>query len=423
MKTIQTFCPWITPKVFTDFDDPAPAVQSFFDHFGPWIEGAQQTVLNFCTGNGDHILNYRGRAGMDDSFDWARYNCHGHSDADRKAHNANWLRRVREGGERSYNPYMAGPSFILSEQVMNYRKLAGIYEAFRREADRRSVNFKLLEYLEPGPEFCRCEWKTIRHPEGASGSADAGGNIVQGVIDVCSHLNADDHAYAAYPQGIPAGTNTGDFVAAQTDAFTRDFGLDGVFLGNQFGLIGFWHPDNAPPATPERRQGILRFFQRLRETMDQRLVYWMDTYWPADVEIERWSMSEEAYVCLDAVMVSNFSVIVERTQGQPNIESRLRIAARHNGRPDTLFTVDFVDPWYWYRVYLDERKNYLWQHDLYRRLGPRCNGVSFFANDTFGQWVMPDPLGLTWDVVREAHLKDQTKAPRYIDPLPNSGPT
>src|SRR5262249_25752416 len=150
----------------------------------------------------------------------------------------------------------AGPGFILSEQVMTYRVLARIYDAFREEGARRGLNFKLLEYLEPGPEFCRCEWKTKRHPEGAGGSADAGGTITQGVIDVCSTLHADPMPYAAHPGGIPAGTNTGDFCIAQTDAFTRDFGLDGVFLGNQFGLSGFWHPDNAPPIDPARREGI-----------------------------------------------------------------------------------------------------------------------------------------------------------------------
>jgi len=50
-------------------------------------------------------------------------------------------------------------------------------------------------------------------------------------------LHPDDHIYAAYPDGI------GDFVAAQTAAFVEDFGLDGILLGNKFGLLGFWHSD------------------------------------------------------------------------------------------------------------------------------------------------------------------------------------
>ena len=271
-------CPWVTPKIFPRLDDPAPRVKEFFEHYAKFFDAFDQVVLNFCTGNGDHILNYAGPAGMDESFDWARYNAYNGDAKSRMDHNLNWLHRCRDGGEVSYNPYMAGPTFLVSDEVFTYRKLQGIYTAFREEAARRGLNFKLLEYLEPGPEFCQSIWKTQRHPEGARGSADAGGTDITGVIDVTSTLHTDAHAYAAFPQGIPEGTNTGLFCAAQTDAFTRDFQLDGVFLGNQFGLIGFWHPDNAPPATAQRREGITNFFKTLRQKMGTRLVYWMDTY-------------------------------------------------------------------------------------------------------------------------------------------------
>jgi len=401
MPILKTFCPWITPKTLPDFNDPLPAVRGFFDHYHTWIENSQQTVIAFATGNGDHILNYRGQGGWDDTFDWARHSCHSASDAGRMNHNLDWLKRCREGGERSYNPALAGPSFILSEQKMNYRKLAGIYQAFREEATRRGVNLRVLEYLEPGPEFCECVWKTQRHPEAALGVVDSPNTA--GALDVTAPLHAEAAAYAAYPNGIQAGTIVGDFVSGQTSAFTADMKLDGVFLGNQFGLIGFWHPDNAPPATPQRREGVRRFFHNMRKAMGSKLVYWMDTYWPADVEMEKWSMSLENYGQLDAVMVSNFSVITERTQVEPNVRSRLRVKEQLGGGPDTLFSVDFVDPWYWYRVYLDERKNYLFQHDMYRKVGKLCQGVSFFANDTFGHWVMPAPLAMTWEAICKAH--------------------
>lgn len=400
--TPHIVCPWLTPKAFPDFDDPAPRARSFFDHYEVWFRGADRVVLNFCSGNGDHILNYRGRDGWDEAFEWARFNSYLPRDEQRLDHNGNWLRRVREGGERSANPYLSGPSFIVSEQVLTYRKLHGIYDALRDEAARRDLDFKLLEYLEPGPEFCECEWKTKRHPEGALGSADAGGTVIQGVIDVCSRLNADQSPYAAFPEGIAPDTLTGDFVAAQTAAFTRDFGLDGVFLGNQFGLVGFWHPENAPPPTAERRAGIKHFFHQLRREMGDHLIYWMDTYWPAEREIEQWAMSEENYAQLDAVMCSNFAVIIDPTQVVPNLESKLRLREKF-GKPDVLFSLDFVDPWYCYRVYLDDRSQFLFQHETYRKHGARCQGTSFFANDTFGHWVMPQPLGETVEVVAQTH--------------------
>ena len=71
---MKTFCPWVTPKIFDRLTEPRPGVESFFDHYAAWIKGAEQTVVNFCTGNGDHILNYRGRDGWETTFDWARYN-------------------------------------------------------------------------------------------------------------------------------------------------------------------------------------------------------------------------------------------------------------------------------------------------------------------------------------------------------------
>jgi len=395
--------PWITPKIFPDFDNPLPQVKAFFDHYERWITRATLLSVNFCTGNGDHILNYAGKNHWDDSFDWARYNCYNGGDKQRYEHNALWVAKVREGGETTGNPYCAGSSFILSDQVMTYRKLGGIYSAFREEASRRRINFKLLEYLEPGPEMCSCVWKTIRHPEGSPGNADAGGTIVQGLIDVCTTLNADSFVYAAFPKGIPAGTNTGDFVAAQADAFTHDLGVDGVFLGNQFGLIGFWDPKNAPDPTPQRRAGVKRFFHNLREAMGSRLVYWMDTYWPADVEIQRWAMSPENYAQLDAVMVSNFAVIAHRDQIGPNIDSKLKIASQFGGRPAVLFSLDFVDCWYAYRTYLDLHPMFEFQHQMYRQYGQRCQGTSFFANDTFGQFVFEKPLKQTFDVVASVH--------------------
>ncbi len=395
--------PWVTPKIFTDLTQPAPRVKEFFDHYSDWFSHASEVAINFCTGNGDHILNYAGKDHCDQTFDWSRYSCYNGDSVQRYKHNLEWLTKCREGGEATGNPYLAGPSFILSDQALNYRTLSGIYSAFREEGKRRGLNVKILEYLEPGPEFCKCVWKTERHPEASQGLVDAGGTLVPGVIDVCANLKADSLPYAAYPDGVKEGTNAGDFVAAQCDAFTHDFDLDGVFLGNQFALTGFWDPKNAPEPTPQRRAGIKHFFHELRAKMGDRKVFWMDTYWPANVEIDRWAMSEENYPQLDAVMVSNFAVIAHRDQIVPNIESRLKISSKYEGKPATLFSFDFVDCWYSYRVYLDLHPMFEFQHQIYKQIGNRCQGTSFFANDTYGQFVMPKPLAETYKVIAETH--------------------
>ncbi|WP_328992279.1 hypothetical protein OG394_38550 [Kribbella sp. NBC_01245] len=389
-------CLWITPKIFDDLTDPLPAIEAFFEHHRDW--GTALTIV-LCASNGDHVLNYAGPSHRDDVFDWARYNCFAAvpgetAGATTRRHNADWLNRVREGGERSANPYSAGPMFTLSEQPMDYRVLAGIYAAIRTVAARRGVDVRLLEYLEPGPEFCHSIWKTSRHPEVASAAADAGGHIIPGVIDVTLPLAADPHQYAAYPTGIPAGLLAGDFVAAQTAAFVEDFGLDGILLGNQFGLVGFWDPAQAPPLTPSRAQGIERFFVAMRKQLGDRALYWMDTYWRAEVERTVWGMTDTCYGTLDAIIVSTFAVLVERTEIVPNLRSKAAL----NG-PRVLLGLDFVDPWYWYRTHLDDRRTYAYQREVLAAESALIDGVTFFANDTFGHFVPPGPLRETLDVL------------------------
>ncbi|WP_426225766.1 hypothetical protein [Pseudarthrobacter sp. DSP2-3-2b1] len=395
-------CLWLTPKVFDDLTSPRSGVTAFFDHHRDWLSGREVTLV-FCAGNGDHILNYAGLNSWEETFDWARYNCYasdpGGPDAIARSHNLDWLTRVREGGERSFNPYSAGPMMILSEQKLDYTLLAGIYAAIRAEAASRGISVRLLEYLEPGPEFCRSEWKTGRHPEVSAAAADAGGHMISGVIDVTLPLHEDPAAYAAYPEGITSGLPAGDFVAAQSAAFVADFGLDGVMLGNQFGLVGFWHPDNAPELTPERAAGIDRFFARMRAELGTKQLYWMDTYWSVEVEKAAWGMSDAAYAALDAIMVSTFAVLVERTEIIPNLHSKSALGGPSGG-PRILMGVDFVDPWYWYRTHLDDRRTYLYQREVISKEGNCIDGISFFANDTFGHFVPHGPLSETLAAVR-----------------------
>jgi len=395
----QTVVPWLTPKIFDDLDHPKPAIEAYFDHYQEWFSQVDEIVLAFCAGNGDHILNYPGKGHDNETFDWARYSAYVGGPENRRAHNQQWVTRCREGGEVSGNPYLAGPSFILSDQPMTYARLTGIYQAIREVAKQRDLNLKLLEYLEPGSEFCDCIWKTQRHPEAAGAPTDCGGTELPGLIDVCGKLNADQHTYASHPNGIPADLLAGDFVAAQSGAYTRDFAIDGILLGNQFGLINLWHPEDAVKPTPERREGIKRFFHQMREQMNESLIYWMDSYWPVETEIDAWGMSQENYQCLDGVLISNFAVIVERTQMRDNIQSKIDLSKQ--GGPKAIFSLDFFDPWYGPRLYLDDKINIDFQHKVYRELGSQCDGTTFFSNDNFGLLVPPAPLTDVMNVLKE----------------------
>lgn len=392
---VQRAYPWVTPKIFDDLERPHERVAEFFDHYADWFARVDEVVLTFCASNGDHVLNYPGREAWDERFDWGRYNSYVGTEVRPLDHNRHWIEKARENRVIAGNPYHAGPTFVLSEQHLDYRRLAGLYAAIRSEAERRGIRLVLLEYLEPGSEFCACVWKTERHPEAASGIVDAGGNLAPGLIDVATTLAADPHRYAAYPGGIPEGEPTSDFIAAQVGAFVDDLGLDGVTLGNQFGLIGLWSPEHAYEPTPERRAAITRFFTGLRDRLGDRRVYWQDSFWPVETETEAWGMSDEAYAALDGIIVSTFAVLVREGMMAANLESKLSLRERLGGRPEVIFAVDFVDPWYWYRVYLDSPHFYHQQRAVYGGRRDEIDGVMFFANDTFGHFVMPDPLSST----------------------------
>src|SRR6187549_1723997 len=94
-KPLKIVCPWLTPKVFPRFEDPAPRVREFFEHYRELFEMAERIVLCFAAGNGDHVLNYRGEGSRGDAFDWARYTAYNGGEANAFAHNLDWLNRVR----------------------------------------------------------------------------------------------------------------------------------------------------------------------------------------------------------------------------------------------------------------------------------------------------------------------------------------
>jgi hypothetical protein len=117
-------------------------------------------------------------------------------------------------------------------------------------------------------------------------------------------------------------------------------------------------------------------------------------------------MGPENYLLLDAVLCSNFAVLVEPGQIVPNFVSKCRIRAEAEVRgqhaPKILYSVDFGDPWYAYRSFLDHKLIYAYQREIYRQYAARLDGIAFFANDTFGHYIPHAPLDSTLAVQRLA---------------------
>jgi hypothetical protein len=357
----------ITPKVIADFDNPRPSLERFVDYYRPLLDSAGTWVWIWATGNADHVLAYPGPAGHGRNVSWARY--------------SNYQAEFAKSGKQgwcSLDNFCAGPFWVIREDALSYAQIREAIAILRDVcAERGCRDVRVLEYFDPGPEFCESEFKYDRHPEVLTGWTRA--------IDVRARLQADRHTYARYPQGIPEGLPVRDFCAAQAAAYCDGMGFDGVYLGNQFGTREWWDPKKANGYSDAEAGEILAFFRVLKEALGpKRLSYWMDTYWEVQVERDRWSVPVEAYACLDGIVCSAWSVIITgHEQVRRNVESKLSLPHR----PTIFFQVDHLDPWYRYNAIDYLRPRYLKNIEMFFAYAPRVDGLKFQANDEWGRPV------------------------------------
>lgn len=349
----------ITPKVIENFDNPDESIESLFKYYQELFSKGDKLIIIWATGNSDHILKYQGQKHWEDNVSWARYSAY---------------TCASEEGEGDPGNFNAGPFWIIRKDPLNYHQIANIIKKIRYFGNKKGFsNLEVIEYFDSGVEFCECEFKNSRHPE----------MMDQEWTDVRSVLHPDNYQYAAFPEGIPAGTATSDFLALQTQAYCEDLGMDGVYLGNAFGTRGVWHPQNAPGYSSEEAERILYFFKKMKETLAEKEVYWMDSYWPVQVEHDQWSVPREAYEYMDGIVVSAWSVILKKPdQLESNLISKL--ALKH---PQIFYQVDFVDPWYMYNAYSFLKERYQKNVELFFKYFDQVDGLKIVANDEHGRFV------------------------------------
>lgn len=193
--------------------------KTVFEQWRPLIKHADTVSVMFWTADGSEILDYSGN--LNQPLEWGKY-----------IGNPNTNYEVNSGPpeltlhERAYLYMEDTPEFT-------YRDLKFIISTLKKVG--RKVTGKVIrvgETFDPGPEFAKSSFKYERHPEICMANTMGAKSFV-----VCyATLNADDRAYAAYPNGIPQDTPLGTFLGKQTYELMKDVGFDYIWMSNGFGF-------------------------------------------------------------------------------------------------------------------------------------------------------------------------------------------
>lgn len=229
-----------------------------FEQWRPLIKERETISVMMWSADGSELLDYKGS--LDDSFEWCCY-----------IGNAN--RPLLEEGEPLETSLHRKKQFYMDNPPqMTYGILKKIVDTFKSEGARLfpDAHIRVGTTFDIGGEFAVSDFKYNRHKEVCMGTG------CQGVafVDATAVLNADSYPYAAYPDGIPAGTPMGTFMGAQAEVFMRDMGFDYIWLSNGMGFC--YEPwsdkgkiydgkDFHPERLPETREKVFLFWKLFRE--------------------------------------------------------------------------------------------------------------------------------------------------------------
>jgi hypothetical protein len=331
-----------TPKFISDFDHPEADITRFLENYRPLTSRASETIVIFSVGNSDHILEYRGMGSWDEKIEWAR--------------------------TTDFVPVF--------DAELDYHQVAHIVAAFRSAAVASGIRLKIYDQVDSGSEFTLVNnFKYVHHPECTANQ--------WGMFDIRGRLSADHRTFASAPEGIPEGTECGEFLADQVAAYTRDLGFDGMMFDNQLGTRGRWHDGDGVGFSVEESLAIQNFLEYSKRMLQPRELMWFDSYNNIQVERETFSFPLGGYKSFDYLIASGFCVTVKTRPYSDNLASKLSLS----GGPKILATLDYVDPWYSYNSMTDYAgcSQQLEQTAIDFRY--EIDGLMFFANDDDGSLI------------------------------------
>ena len=189
-----------------------------FDLWQPLLKETDGVSILLWSSDGSEILEYTGN--LDDSFEWAKYLGNANLNTDKKP-------------ETDVGDFTSITLYRENAPEMTYGILKNVVETFKKVGTQITGKpVKVGTIFDPGPEFAKSDFKYNRHREILFG------NTMGDKSFVCcySTLNADNHAYAAFKNGIPEGLPFGTFFGRQAQCFLSDLGFDYIWFSNGFGF-------------------------------------------------------------------------------------------------------------------------------------------------------------------------------------------
>lgn len=282
MKTLKNITLEISLKPFYEGNDESVRTKfaEIFKHWYPILKHADMVSVMYWVGDGTEIFEFNNDLGA--TFEWGKWLGFVHDryevSEDRDPHHECLIAYAREYRD---NP----PEFTYNDLKKNI--------AIMKETGTEILGkpIRAGATMDPGPEFVHSEFKFEKHPEILWGGQGGCGNN----IDCTAKFNADDQAYAGFPNGIPEGTSFGTFFGRQAELFMNAVGFDYIWYSNSFGFgrcpYGFGAfgeffdgKDYLPEGNQECRDEVLKFWQDFRNECPEKAIETRGTDFPVGLD-------------------------------------------------------------------------------------------------------------------------------------------
>lgn len=337
-------------KPFDAFDDASlrAGVEEMFTQWSTLLATAAECSLLLWISDGSEILDWAGD--LDAPVVWA--DTIGFNNVDAEPY-----------GEHK-EPERVAVRYRDDPPALGYDRIRSLVRIIRETGERRGIPTRVGATFDPGPEFAASAFKFRRHPEILARGADVGIGPIIEMVRHFSVLDADDHRYAAYPDGIPAGTRFGEFLGRQAEDYLAAMGFDYLWLSNGFGFSGY-----AWSELGESFDGAEFHTDRTAGLRARALEFWDDLRRELSVPIEVRGTNQSAGIDIGADSVPALEIYERGHIAGPPPNSPWgplnedfgieicgylsRIAMLPRGSEGYRFRFYANDPWFWQQPWWD----------------------------------------------------------------------